>query len=280
MSGIRTKSRTKVVTLVASRLLLIAAVNVVQALAPAAAFALDIDFVVPDATPKKLKPAKHAVDDVFVDLDLSSAREVIPASLAFEAEKFAKPTAVVPEGDNLRTVSKNCMLTASEYFSLRQIMHDQPELQLREDGTASGGKVVIDKYTAEHCRNLYVPRRVVAVQDCDVLPVLSIPGELHIAGAYDILGAAASAGLHAKLVKLYPGASISSPANVTLSITQKSGRSLSRRSPDSDEYVLTKSDTTLVRADDEFIPSEGTEASIEIGVLHQQRESCQPKSAE
>lgn len=259
------------------------------AAAPCAAIP-DFDFEVPEAAPKKTKAVKRTADDVFVDLDLSSAREVVPATLAFEAEKFAKPTVTISEGENLRTVSKNCMLTAAEYFAARQLMKDATQkVALRENGTAAGGTVVVDKYTAEHCRNMYVPKHLVARQNLSDLAELVIPGELHVAGVYDIAGGGtgnASDLIKAKRVKLYPGGSIVASADVVLKadrIESTVGGEPQPRSdtaplpPGSSEYELKKVETELVKADDEFIPSEGTEASVEIGVFRQSRESCQPK---
>lgn len=245
--------------------------------------ALELDFAVPDSAPKKIKPARRTADDVFVDLDLSSAREVVPATLAFEAEKFGKPSVTIAEGDNLRTISANCMLTAAEYFAARQLMqHTSQLIALRENGTAAGGTLVVDKYTAEHCRNMYVSRNLLVKQNQSDLVELVIPGELHVAGTYD---AGAGGLIKAKRLKLYPGGSVVASGNLVLE-ADKIESTLSDPAaplasaplaPGSSEYELKKIDTELIKADDEFIPSEGTEASVEIGVFHQSRESCQPR---
>jgi hypothetical protein len=281
MSGIRTNLN--VVPALAPFLLLI----LVQTLAPFPAFALDIDFTVPDSQPKK--SAKHvSPTDVYVDLDLSSPREVVPAQLAFDAENYAKPTVVVPEGENLRTVSKNCMLTASEYFALRQLMETgEQKMRLRDNGTASGGTFELDKFTADHCRNLYIPRHTTVIQNSAVLPTLNIPGEVHIAGLYEIRGNVPSikSHLHAKRILLYPSGSIGSTSSDSISMkadkieTKVLADNISHtpKAASTGAYELKKVETTLVKADDEFIPAEGTEVSVEVGVLHQERESCQPK---
>lgn len=249
----------------------------------------EFDFQIPEAAPKapKLVKQKTSADDLWVDLDMSCPREVVPAELAFQAERFNKPAVTIAEGENLRTVSKNCMLTAAEYFATRQKMQEEQKLELRENGTAAGGTVVLDKYTAEHCRNLYVPRHIVAVQDSTQIPSADYVGELHVAGAYDVRGNAAQSAIKAKRIKIYPGGWIGTTSPQVKSVALKAAKIEtnlvapapidSAQPPNSGDYELKPVETVMTKALDEFIPTEGTEASVEIGVYRQQRESCLPK---
>lgn len=250
------------------------------------------------------EPSQRAPKDaeIVVDLDMSCPRQVVPAELAFKAESFKRPTITISEGEDVRTVSKNCMLTASEYFAARQLMQDEQKLQLRANGTAMRGSVLLDKYTAEHCRNLYVPRQVVAIQDSTHVPTVDFAGELHIAGTYEIIGTAAHPAVKAKRIKLYPGGIVAttspqikgltfaSPKIETALIARERDRpeqivdiiyakgKSGKKNVDviSGDYKVQKVDVTLVKANDEFIPTEGSESALEVGLYRQERESCQP----
>jgi hypothetical protein len=285
------------------RTVIYSAVSIVMlAISPCGAMP-EIDFEVPEKQPAIVK---HDPDDVVVDLDMSCPRECVPANMAFQAEKYSRPTIRIAEGDDVRSVSKNCMLTASEYFAARQIMRDEQKLELTSVGTASKGTVYLDKYTAEHCRNLYVPRRVLAIQDAAVVPDVVLAGELHIAGTYQVQGVAARSMVKAKRIKLCLDGCIASSGDVkvlsvlapkietsliaevsgsagkytrdTIYSKDKAGKrnieAISNR-----DYEVQKVETTLLKANDEFIPAEGTENAVEIGLIRQQRESCQRKDS-
>ncbi len=270
----------------------------------------DIDFQVPDP---RTEPAQaHAATDIFVDLDLSSGRECVPSAMAFEAEKWKQPTILLDEGDSVRTASKHCMFTAAEYFAARQVMNNKPQLELTIHGIAKSGSIIFDEYTAKHCRNMYVPKKVVLVQNATTHPAVNIQGELHIGGAYMVTGKAQDCSIKAKRIKLNSDSSItiSSPHINRLSLISKEVEVQARETPIRQEssaadstisdtvyskdkrgykhveavvnsnYVLKTTQTDLVHSPEEFIPVEGQDEAVEVGLYRQQRESCQLKRKE
>jgi hypothetical protein len=160
------------------------------------------------------------------------------------------------------------------------------KLVLRDNGTAGGGSAILDKYTIEHCRNLYLPRRIRLEHNAGETAKAQIAGELHIAGTLQVKGDGDSC-VRAKRIRLYPAglieanrASLSLEADKIdggMSADEASARKVidaTARGADS-EYQLKHTQEAFVKANDEFIPTEGTDSSVEVNLLLQQRESCQ-----
>jgi len=187
----------------------------------------------------------------------------------------------------MRTISQHCMLTAAEYFAARQLMQaGSQKLALRENGTAGGGSADLDKYTIEHCRNLYLPRHIRLQHESGSAPKAAITGELHIAGTFQVNGNGETS-VRAKRIRLYPAGVIEAnhaalslladKIDGSLTADEASARKVidATKSGAASEYTLKRTDETLVKSNDEFIPTEGTDDSVEVNLLLQQRESCQ-----
>lgn len=183
--------------------------SVSLALFGTASFAMpDIDFQVPESCASRKQPS----EDVVVDIDLSSGKECIPASLAFDAERYKKKLVSVTEGENVRFISRNCMLTAGEYFAAKCNMEGKaPTFDLTSQGTISSGIVTLDKFTVDHCRNLYLPRHLTIKHDVSLIPVLKLEGSLKIDGTYLLVGKAKTCSIIAKQVQVATCGFLGSP---------------------------------------------------------------------
>lgn len=175
--------------------------------------AVDID--VPDQ-PDPGSPPEAEV----VDLNLASSLECVPASLVLKSKK----TVLLTEGKSQKIVTKRSMLTAAEYFTIREMIEGRAQtVSLCSKGTATGGTFVLDKDLLKICRGLLVPKGVEVIQDISKLPKVEFEGELKVNGTYLVVGeCSGDAYVKAKWIKLQPGSYLgtcSKSASVSIHIT-------------------------------------------------------------
>ncbi len=164
-------------------------------LVPPTGAAIDMD------VPDQPEPKKETND--IVDLNLASSLECVPASLLLKTKK----TVLITEGKSQKIVTRRSMLTAAEYFTVKDLLEGRSQtMALCSKGTALGGTFVLDDRLMKICRGLLVPKNVEVIQDIAQLPKVELEGELKVNGTYLIVGqSSGDAYIKARWIKLQPG---------------------------------------------------------------------------
>ncbi len=239
----------------------------------------ELNFEVPDG---EQAIAQASPEDILVDLDPASPIECVPALLLFRGA-LKSASVCIDEGDYTRTISKNCMLTAAEYFAAREILTgEDQQLTLSEKGTATAGEVYLDPYITQRCRSLSVPAGMTAIQS-----VPHLPRSIKVEGRYFLEAMSATVRLRANRIHVGPGAVVAC----------KTGCGFSRLALDENKrllvvdnsqpaadcgYQLKKIVRSLVKnsPDEELVPLAGQTKAIEARIHGQERMSCQPRHEE
>lgn len=261
-----------------------------------AAIALpELDFQVPD----EQSASQSSPDDIVVDLDPSSPLECVPALLLFRGDALKFASVSIDEGEFTRTISRNCMLTAGEYFAAKEVLSSgEQKVVLSDRGTLVEGEVYLDPYISQRCRSLTVPAGLVAVQS---LP--NMPKAIKVAGTYVFESLSKSASLRANRLRLASGAVIAckngvgfsklvvdetkrflvvDPAGSELVIASSKCASpaVAHLQPSGDcAYQIKKVVRTLVKGEngEELVPSNGQSKAVEARINTQERMSCQQR---
>lgn len=258
----------------------------------------EIDITLPPAT----ATASTDRSDVFVDLDLSSPLQCVPASLAFALSSTKKNEMTVQDGTLLRVVTPSTILTAGEFFATMQIATGEKQTVLLSDrGLARGGTCSLEPEIAAHCRSLVVPRRVTVLQK----PAkVEIQGLVRIAGNYILPSQYPSCKLKALRIRLdreaFIGTQQTNSGKWTCLLESKYGLTLptpqiaaktadanqdeATKVPDttanwssnSEWSIRTVRETLIPDSEDELIRDDGQQA-INATVEVQERPSCQRK---
>lgn len=148
-----------------------------------------------------------------VDLNLASSLECVPASLIIKSKK----SYLVTEGKSQKIVTRRSMLTAAEYFTVKELIEGRSQpVALCTKGTALSGTFILDKELMKICRSLLVPQGVQVIQDITQLPKVDLEGELKVNGTYLIVGQKnCDAYIKARWIKLQPGSYLGTCSTTT-----------------------------------------------------------------
>lgn len=248
-----------------------------------------------DLVPDDEVASQSAPDDILVELDPVSPLECVPALLLFKGRALQAASVSITEGQYTRTVSKNCMLTAGEYFAAKELMATgEQRLALTENGTASSGELYIDPYIAQRCKSLTVPSGMTAVQSGS-----SMPRSIKVSGKYIFDSMGQQQRVRASRFRLAAGAVVAGKTDAgvavltlddskkflvvdTTAVASKTGDEVvalgSSVSP-ACLYQVKKVSRTLVKgaAGEELVPSAGQTKPVEATIHTQERMSCQPR---